>query len=344
MNIQKFGGKVIFLCLILILFGVSVVQADGWTIPGRVYFPIIFNSGGSAVLASKINIGAHASNGNQAKWLIDGAPVRIFIFWNKVEISPGIYDWSFLDNDIPKYEGHRLLVSVTNTPEWCRRDDLVHLPSAEPKLECYDDLTEFIVLLVDRYSQISDVEIGNEPDVDPSLLPVGCWWMGAWGWTYPDGVRYANLVNMVVPRIQDKVNVLVGALHFAKPEFLMGFLDAVTVSYDGLSYHAYDIYRSFYTTAEWDNKYRTIKALAPNDRLYVTETNLVTDPGVPTSDGLEQLQAKYVEHVYSYTDRIETIYLFVAYQCGTWRNDELVVCERYKPAWFTWHELYYGAN
>lgn len=321
----------IFLVFLSLILTPTQALADGF-VRNAFYFPIILNS---PEIYNAYNIGGHISSSSSCQYLIKNSPYRIFVRWDLIEPTRGTYNFNPIDSIINTCNEHELLISVTNTPEWARRLDLMGLISAEPKQENYIDYVNLIKALLDKYSEIKYIEVWNEPDVDPTLLMDGTWWMGAWGWTYLDGVRYANFFNYVVNNLPNN-NFVAGALHLEKKEFLQGFLNTVNVDYFGLSYHSYDKYSGHNV---WINKYNLIKSLT-NKRLFVTETMLITNPGEPTSELFELEQSNYLNYIYTYTNKIYRIYLFTTYQCSTWRNDETVNCNGKKPIWYTWFNLY----
>ncbi len=152
------------------------------------------------------------------------------------------------------------------------------------KLGAYADFLHDAVL---RYSEppfnVKFWELGNEPDVDPSLVNpdwrFGCW--GEAGNAYYGGEYYAEMLKAVYPKIKkadEDAQVLVGGLLLdcdpinpplvstetgetkdCTPSlFLEGILKNGGGEYfDGVSFHAYDYYRGpdKYDNYNWSSKW-----------------------------------------------------------------------------------------
>jgi hypothetical protein len=124
------------------------------------------------------------------------------------------------------------------------------------------DYARFLAALVNRYKgDVSYWEIGNEPDVDPQLVPsdspFGCW--GKTDDPYYGGERYGRMLQAVVPAMRaanPDVKIVAGGLLLDRPEtidpsgarpelFLEGMLRSGAASaFDIVAYHAYLYYSS----------------------------------------------------------------------------------------------------
>ena len=104
-------------------------------------------------------------------------------------------------------------------------------------------------------------ELGNEPDVDPDLLPVD-WGFGCWGNIddpFYGGIHYGEMIKVVGQAIKEAdptATVWLGGLLLATPEtsdpnngkpelFFKGVLEAGAAPYfDVVGYHWYPPYRN----------------------------------------------------------------------------------------------------
>lgn len=162
------------------------------------------------------------------------------------------------------------IATVQFTPAWAQKYPGVTCgPVAE---DAFEDFAEFMGEIVSRYSQPpynqKYWEIGNEVDIDHSLVPgdslYGCW--GEADDPYYGGRYYGEMLKVIYPAIKAAdadATVLVGGLLMDcdpvnPPEtapgsgelkdctasrFLEGILEAGGGDYfDGVSFHAYDYY------------------------------------------------------------------------------------------------------
>ena len=196
--------------------------------------------------------------------------------WNQIQptnSSPAVYDWSSVNDQMlqeTSASGLQLIASIIYTPGWAQKN-----PGALCGAVAQDSLSKFVDFmgaLVSRYSQppynIKYWEIGNEPDIDPSLVPpdsgFGCW--GDKTDPYYGGGYYAEVLKAVYPRLKaadPQSQLMVGGLLLdcdpVKPpeipagsgnfkdctpsKFLEGILKNGGSSYfDGVSIHSYDYY------------------------------------------------------------------------------------------------------
>jgi hypothetical protein len=166
--------------------------------------------------------------------------------------------------------GQDTIVNIQFTPPWAQKYAGVACgPVAQKAL---DDFAEFMEAAVRRYSQppynVRYWEIGNEPDIDHSLVNeksiYGCW--GEQDDPYYGGRYYGEMLKIVYPAVKQadpEARLLVGGLVLDcdpvnPPESAQGsgqlrdcsgsrFLEGIFESgagpfFDGVSFHAYDYY------------------------------------------------------------------------------------------------------
>jgi hypothetical protein len=211
----------------------------------------------------------------------------IGIAWSQVEEHEGDRNWLALGSVEEQMltaatRGLVPIVNVRFTPGWAQMNPPYSCgPVAIAKLGAF---AAFMHDLVARYSQapynIKYWEIGNEPDVDPSLVspdsPHGCW--GDAADYYYGGGQFGNMLEEIYPAIKaadPQAQVLVGGLLLdcdpalssckegkERPaRFLEGILHAGAGAYfDGVSFHAYDYYSGTlggYNNPSWQSAWNT---------------------------------------------------------------------------------------
>lgn len=166
-----------------------------------------------------------------------------------------------------KAAGLTPIVIVDDYPRWATRNDVRNdgqPTSCGPiKADRFDDYAYFMRELVSRYKtpefNVHNWELGNEPDVDPNLIPpdyiFGCW--GDIDDPYYGGEYYGEMVKIVGQSIKEEdpqAKVWLGGLLLdtpnttdawkGKPErFFEGILRAGADPYfDIVPYHAYPTY------------------------------------------------------------------------------------------------------
>lgn len=134
--------------------------------------------------------------------------------WDRIEPNPPVngvhtYDWSKVpENFLIQLSANRMQVIavVKKAPAWAQQQPGVACgPIAEDAL---DDFAAFMSAAVQRYSKapynIRYWELGNEPDVDPSLVTgdsvFGCW--GDVDDPYHGGRYYGEMLKWVTPEIK----------------------------------------------------------------------------------------------------------------------------------------------
>ena len=191
--------------------------------------------------------------------------------WQDVQpTESGDYNWAALasfeaDLRAAKRLGLQPIVIVDEHPAWARLMSTHACSAVRPdKLTAF---ANFMRALVTRYStdefNVHAWEIGNEPDVDPGLVPGDAVW-GCWGDRtdyYYGGGNYGNMLRVVGPAIKATdpgATIVFGGLLLAssntpddanpafigKPErFLEGALRAGAAPYfDVLAYHGHSVY------------------------------------------------------------------------------------------------------
>jgi hypothetical protein len=213
------------------------------------------------------------STGLQEALALNPSWIRFSAFhWDEIEpvrTEPPTYDWSAVRETSllnAATGGMEMVAIVQYTPDWAQKVPGVYCgPIVEDRL---DEFAQFLDALVRRYSvppyNIKYWELGNEPDVSPSLVPAhsifGCW--GDENDPYYGGRYYGHMLEVAYPAIKaadPQAQVLVGGLlldcdprvpgacqgaHGAlPPQFLDGILVAGGGAYfDLLSFHAYSLF------------------------------------------------------------------------------------------------------
>ncbi len=190
--------------------------------------------------------------------------------WNKIEPTyndPPTFDWSQVKEGRLKTaanNGLEIIATIRFAPPWALPKASSY-PCSPIKADSLDEFARFLNALVKRYSvppyNIKYWELGNEPDIDPSLiLPqtgFGCW--GDHNDEYYGGGYYAEMLKAAYPAIKaadPEARVLIGGLLLdcdptnppagkdcKSSKFLEGILDYGGGAYfDIVSYHGYAPY------------------------------------------------------------------------------------------------------
>jgi hypothetical protein len=185
--------------------------------------------------------------------------------WNSVEVTEGNYRWDkveSLEKELESYSslGIETILIVRSAPLWAQQiENNSCAPIRPDKLEAF---ALFLSEAVARYSappyNIKYWELGNEPDVDPVLIPAnsvfGCW--GDQNDEYYGGRYYGEMLKVVYPKMKaanPEIQVLIGGLlldcdPMNPPEgrdclssrFLEGILEAGAGNFfDIVSFHGY---------------------------------------------------------------------------------------------------------
>ena len=215
------------------------------------------------------------------------------LLWNQVESQEGIRDWSVvadLEDELKAASEHGLkeILIVRGTPTWAQEVPGSFCGPVKP--EKLNSFASFVAEAVTRYSSppynVVYWEMGNEPDVDPALVPpdmvFGCW--GDPTDPFYGGEYYAEMLKLVYPKIKGanpSAQVLVGGLLLncdplnppetqngsdsssdcTSSKFLEGILkNGGGKSFDGVSFHAYDYYYEtygHYGNSNWNSTWMT---------------------------------------------------------------------------------------
>ncbi len=213
---------------------------------------------------------------------------RNAVVWSDVEPTQGARVWSALagleaELRNASSKGMQVVMIVRGSPLWARKvPGSACGPIRQDKLAAFGN---FMHDLVARYDappfNLKYWELGNEPDIDPSLVPpdavFGCW--GDQNDPYYGGRYYAEMLKAVYPQIKSadpQAQVMVGGLlldcdprsvcaaigHSDKPaKFLEGILKGGGGPYfDGVAFHAYDGYfgeLGRYAVPNWKTAWNT---------------------------------------------------------------------------------------
>jgi hypothetical protein len=306
--------------------------------------------------------------------------VRVAPFsWADIEplrTDPPTYHWETVNEAVLKQasvSGLRAIATVKYTPSWAQKIPGVACgPMAQPYL---DEFAQFLGNLVARYSappyNIQYWEIGNEVDVDPSLVPpdsiYGCW--GDQHNKYYGGQYYGQMLQYVYPAIKaadPQAQVMLGGLLVncdptnaslgidCKPSmFLEGILKFAGGSYfDIVSFHAFAFYMNGQITEDLGNWQprggvvlgkvsflREVMARYGVDKpLILSEASLLCPEGQvgcsPASDAFKDAQATYVGMLYTRTwaaNLLGTVWFTL--EAPGWRNSGLTNASAPRPAY-----------
>jgi hypothetical protein len=210
-------------------------------------------------------------NENTLNWLRSADAYwtrRNALLWSDVEPQEGLRNWDALANLekelLSAAEGHiQVILVVRSAPAWAQK--VPGYPCGPVLPDKLGAFASFLYDAVARYSQppynVKLWEIGNEPDVAPSLVPpdypFGCW--GDQDDPYYGGDYYAEALQQVYPQIKAAdpwSQVLLGGLALdcdplnqppskdcTPSRFLEGILrNGGGEFFDILSFHNYDLY------------------------------------------------------------------------------------------------------
>jgi Cellulase (glycosyl hydrolase family 5) len=167
------------------------------------------------------------------------------------------------------------VVIVNDSPDWATINRPYPTSCGAVRADRFADFAAFMGWLAARYkNSVQYWEIGNEPDIDPSLVVAnqifGCW--GDIADPYYGGEHYGNMLKAVAPAIKRSnpaAQVVVGGLALldpnttvpnrGKPEkFFEGILQAgAGASFDIVAYHSYPAYTNQPLDYDYDRDPRT---------------------------------------------------------------------------------------
>jgi len=247
---------------------------------------------------------------------------HINIRWDQVEKDKGTYKWdSATDQAVQgaKDNGLKVIIGTRASPKWARKyPDKV---CSQPKGGNYDEYAGFVYEIVKRYHPWG-VEVWNEPDAKPDVVPDDLWHFGC----FDSGKAYAEVTAYVYPfakRADPGVKVIGGALAMADDKWLDQWLTAPYSAWhqDIISYHAYSYWKG--------NNEDIAKAHANKIRKYgdfeliVTETSLLDSTGKCSSE-FEDAKAVHAQYVNKNIDNWK-LYGAIWYTVGgnNWRCSDL---------------------
>jgi hypothetical protein len=203
------------------------------------------------------------------------ARVRLSPTWADLQpLENGPVNWSLLagfENDLRALREANItpVVIVQAYPFWAadqshrtRDNELTTCARLLP--EKYPSFASFMQQLVNRYKSpefnVQIWELGNEPDVDPNLLPLPNEVYGCWGnmadVNFYGGREYGEMLKIVAPAIRQadpRAKIWIGGLLLGVPQssgsegyperFFSGILEAGAAPYfDAVPYHWYTYY------------------------------------------------------------------------------------------------------
>jgi hypothetical protein len=269
---------------------------------------------------------------------------RNSLLWSVVEPVEGERNWgdvASLENDLSNSskQGINTILIIHSTPLWAQQ--VYGHPCGSIKEEKLEAFAAFMKDLVTRYSvppfNVKYWEIGNEPDIDPSLVSssslYGCW--GDQNDPYYGGGFYGKMLKAVYPAIKaadPDAKVLNGGLLLdcdpthppagkdCKPSlFFKGILESGAADYfDIVSFHGYSYYPNTWenieNTVSWVERGGSVMGKVSYLRevmeeynvekpIFITEGSLLCPEGNkkncnPPSDEFYQVQANYAVRFY----------------------------------------------
>ena len=262
------------ICWLLILFVLLLVQPTSTTLgssisesPYAVYLPLVQNDypwvSPFSVESNRPVVGLLA---DRAQELGVGWMRLHRVYWRDIQpTEQSDYDWSSLsefENELRALAaaGITPVVIVHHSPRWAT---IKANSCGAIRQDKFGAFADFMAALANRYKQpefnVHHWELGNEPDVDPSLVRVdnvfGCW--GDANDPYYGGRHYGEMLKVVAPAIRradPQAKILIGGLLLDKPVsldpgqnkpalFLKGILEAgAAPHFDIVPYHAYPSY------------------------------------------------------------------------------------------------------
>ena len=265
--------------------------------PSMTPFPVLLPIGGVEVNRLSSDYGLDLLEISNIHWIrLNG------IIWADVEPKESIRNWEALEKiegDLinASKSGFNVILVIRHTPPWAQSiNGSLCGPIKQDKLKSFGN---FMFDLVSRYSKppynVKYWELGNEPDIDPTLVPYdsqyGCW--GDQLDPYYGGGYYAEMLKATYPKIKEadiESNIIIGGLllncdptnppetkqgsgeyvNCESSKFLEGILQNGGGEYfDGVSFHAYDYYYGSYGKygnpnwhSSWENTGPVVNAKA----------------------------------------------------------------------------------
>lgn len=212
----------------------------------------------------EIDAGSLIRNGEVNKNLLDrlkelgvGSVRYGALDWSKAQPTPkeqlaetdgeSLYDEDYLDGISREIKlltdaGLQVTVNIKGTPFFARREKLYTCSSI--KREYFNTFAQFIDYFLNKNPEVKQIEIGNEPDVEPGKSEEE--YYGCWGTSYDAGLYYGKMLKTVYPYLTNRhdVKIIAGALIIGgkSSPFLEGLLLSNEKNFDAISFHAYDYY------------------------------------------------------------------------------------------------------
>ncbi len=274
-----FSQKKLFVIFLLLSFtaigiGASFLPAEAETIvnatdvQNEVHLPLVGQAPWINPFGYESGVSITDATYQQRVDELGGSWTRInrYISWRELQpVEGGAIDWSLLaefeaELRVLREMGIKPIVVIDDYPAWA-----TIIPSSCSALrpDKYGDFATFAVALVNRYKtgefRVKNWELGNEVDVDPSLVPTNSVY-GCWGnikdLDYYGGYQYGEMVEVVGRAIKiadPNARVWLGGLMVATPgsdtdqgnpeNFLRGVLRAGAAPYfDVVPYHGHMAY------------------------------------------------------------------------------------------------------
>ncbi|MBL7200130.1 MAG: hypothetical protein ISS56_08275 [Anaerolineae bacterium] len=258
----------------------SAIRGSG---PVTAYLPFVARNydGEPSIFGVEIEVGVVSATVSQAQQAGVSWVRYNGLLWSEVEAEPEIRDWSKVASfeqeiRLLSERGLTPVVVVRSAPQWAQKVEGTFCgPIREDAL---DEFASFMGEVVARYSgppyNVKYWELGNEPDVDPVLVPpdnvFGCW--GDEADTYYGGEYYGQMLKRAYGPIKEadpSARVVLGGLLLVcdptgpnpapgtdgcRPaKFLEGVLRAGGgAAFDILAYHAYTQWVAGYPDRDWD--------------------------------------------------------------------------------------------
>ncbi|MCP9273812.1 beta-galactosidase [Mycolicibacterium arenosum] len=234
--------------------------------------------------------------------------VRLMVPWAGVQPAKGVYDWQLIDRMVDGAARHGLsvLATLNATPSWAVTPGTPIL-SGRPRSPA--EYGEFAAAAADRYrGRITAYEIWNEQNAVTFYTP------------RPDAAGYVALLKAAYPAIKaadphavvvtgglgalvDHTTLTIDAVKFVKGMYAAG----AKGYFDGIGYHPYQ-YTTMFSEGGYHpdspiNQVAGIRAamLANGDE---AKKIWITEYGLPSSEGGDKLQARYVDDMLTAWRRI----------------------------------------
>ncbi len=252
----------------------------------------------------------------------------IFLRWDEIETSPGVYNWTQTDHILADSSrlGFNTIVTIIGNPDWAAETHCgpiyeEHLP----------DFARFLTAVTQRYSvppyNIRYWALYNEPDNANAAPQYADWLGGCWGAHHPNalsdagGAAYAHMLSYAYPAIKagnPQAQVLLGGLaydYFATIDrdgfFDPSFLDDLLIAGGGQYFDIINFHYFPWFSWRWKDDSNGIdiynrsivfksRYIRNEVKRYIGETKpiICTETGIGSADregnDVSELQANYV--------------------------------------------------